>query len=274
MKSRFALLAAAATVAASSCTDTAAPNTGCDRGTLSVGASATGTVSHACTTTGEFSETYVDYHATLVAGERYLFTVRSESAWKPVLYLVTPAGLRLPGWSDFNTGTGSYSELFFVSPYTGPVTLHVVAASESLGGYTISSKQCGGSSVEIDSDVTVGADGTIAPTDCVVHDRYLPADSTHADSYVLYLDRYETKNVTVTGRGTSAGTFQPAIIFSGPYLSGESTSSQHTVGSTGETTLTMQLTGGSEAGRYILAVGGANPGSFGDYTLTIAPPTP
>jgi hypothetical protein len=274
MKSRFFLLATAASVAAISCTDTVAPTKGCDRGVLAPGASATGTVLPACTTPGEFSETYVDYHVTLVAGERYLFTVRSESEWKPALYLVTPAGVRVPGWSDANTGTGAHSELLFVSPYNGPVTLHVVAATQALGRYTISSSQCGGSSEEIYTDATVGTEGSIAPTDCVVHDRYLPADSTHADSYVLYLDRDESKTVTVTARGASAGTFHPAIIFSGPYLSGESTSSQHAVGSSSETSLTMQLTGGNQAGRYILAVGGADPGNFGDYTLTVGPPAP
>ena len=274
MKSRFILLAATASLAASSCTDSVAPKTNCDRGTLQAGASATGTLLPACTTPGEFSETYVDYHVTLTAGERYLFTVRSESQWKPALYLVAPSGLRLPGWSDTNTGTGAHSELFFVSPYTGPMTLHVVAATAAVGEYTISSRQCGGSSEEIFTHATVGTEGTISASDCVVHDRYLSHDSTHVDSYVLYLDRDETKTVTVTARGASAGSFHPAVIFSGPYVDGASTSSQHTAASSSETSLTVQLTGGNQAGRYILGVGGASATDVGDYTLTVGPPAP
>ena len=274
MRSRLLLLAAAAGVAASSCTDTSAPKAACDRGALSVGATATGTLAHACTTSGEFSETYVDYQVNLLSGERYLFTVRSESDWKPALYLVAPSGLRLPGWSDLNSGTGAHSELFFVSPYNGPVTLRIVTANGRVGGYTLRSTQCGGSSTEIDTDGTVSTDGTIAATDCVVHDRYLPHDSTHADSYVLYLDRDETKTVTVTARGASADTFHPAIIVSGPYVGGASTSSQHTVGTISANSLTMQVTGGNQAGDYILGIGGASPGDFGDYTLTVGPPAP
>ena len=274
MKPRFILLAATASLAVSSCTDSVAPKPDCDRGTLQPGASATGTLLPACTTAGEFSETYVDYHVTLTEGERYLFTVRSESPWKPALYLVAPYGGRMPGWSDSNTGTGAHSDLFFVSPYTGPMTLHLVAATAAIGRYTISSQQCGGSSEQIFTHGTLGTQGTIALTDCVVHDRYLPSESTHVDSYVLYLDRDETKTVTVEARGASVGTFHPAIIASGPYISASSPTFQHTVASSDQGTLTMQLTAGNQAGRYILAIGGASPQDVGDYTLTIGPPAP
>ena len=274
MKSRILLLAAAASVAAAACTDNTAPKTSCDRGSIAVGESATGTVSGACTTRGEFSETYADYHVNLTAGERYLFTVRSDAPWKPALYLMTPAGPRLPGWSDTNTGIGAHSELFFVSPYSGPMTLRIVAAGGTPGAYTLRSAQCGGSSAEIFTHATVGAEGTIAASDCVVHDRYLPADSTHVDSYVLYLDRDETKTVTVTARGASAGTFHPAVILSGPYVAGAAIASQHTVGSSSATSLSMQVKGGSQAGQYILGIGGATAGDLGDYTLTMGPPAP
>ena len=278
MKSRFIPLAIALAATGTACTETSGPaDQGCHRGTLTAGGTVSGTLaSGACTGSGEFAATYSDYTTTLVAGERYLFTLRSDAPWPPVLQLINsadPAAGARTGWSDDIVGTGAHSQLMFVSPYNGPVTLRVTSGlAEHLGAYTLQASQCGGSSIEIGA-TAVSAQGTIDANDCVIHDRVADADGSHADTYVLYLGRNESKTITIEARGASAGVFKPAFILTGPFVAGSPSSErQYTV--TSLDSLSVPVDGGNVAGDYMLAVMGAGPGVFGDYTLTVGPTPP
>jgi len=278
MQSRFIPFAIAFAVAGTACTETSGPiDKSCNRGTLVAGATVSGTLaSGACSGSGEFSGTYVDYTTTLVAGERYLFTLRSDAPWPPILQLINsadPAAGARTGWSDDVVGTGAHSQLMFVSPYNGPVTLRVTSgAAQQPGAFTLQSSQCGGSSVEIGA-TTVSAQGTIDPNDCVIYDRVAQADGSHADTYILYLGRNESKAIKIKARGASAGVFKPAFILTGPFVAGsQSLERQYTVSSVDS--LSVPVGGGNVAGDYMLAVMGAGPGVFGDYTLTVGPTPP
>jgi hypothetical protein len=277
MKSRLypILLVTLATVA--SCTDTSGPDSlDCSRGTLAQGALVTGTLAqNACTTGGEFGKKYVDYKVNATAGERYLFTVRSEAAWRPVLELhndADPAAGPRTGWSDDNAGPGAHSEILFVSPYSGTLTLRVTAAAGdgTVGSYSLRSQQCGGSSQEITGAAPLTADGSIDATDCVIHDRLMDNDSAHADTYVLYLARDEIKTIKVKARGASVGNFKPSIVVTGPFVAGSS-ASERLYSVTTVDSLVVDVDGGNVAGDYILAVLGATPTQLGQYTLTVSP---
>jgi len=260
-----------------SCTDTSGPDSrDCNRGTLAAGAVVTGTLAqNACTTSGEFAQTYVDYDVAVTSGERYLFTLQSETAWRPVLELrndADPAAGPRTGWSDDTSKVGAHSEILFVSPYNGTLTLRVTTAQGAGGSYSLRSQQCGGNSLPIEGSGTVSAEGTIDAADCVIHDRLMDEDSAHADTYVVYLDRNEVKTVKVQERFLGDG-FVPAIILTGPFISGAPTSVRQ-YSTTSLDSLVVQITGGNDAGNYILAVAGATPNTVGAYVLTVGPPAP
>jgi hypothetical protein len=278
MKSRFVPSVFAAAIAATSCTETSGPSeAGCNRGTLNAGATVSGTLaSGTCKGTGELVQNYVEYTTTLSSGQRYLFTLRSDSPWPPILELINDAdplaGART-GWSDEIVGTGGHSQLMFVSPYNGPVTLRVRSGlADHPGAYTLRSSLCGGSSVEIGA-TAVSSQGTIDANDCVIHDRFMDADSAHADTYVLYLGRNESKTITIKARGASVGIFKPAFVLTGPFVAGSPGSArQYTV--TSLDSLSVPVDGGNVAGDYMLAVMGAGPTMYGDYTLAVGPTPP
>jgi hypothetical protein len=277
MRSRFCPLVIAALAGAASCTDTSGPDSlTCDRGTLAPGALVTGTLArNACATGGQFSQNYVDYKVNVTSGQRYLFTVRSEAAWRPILELrndADPAAGPRTGWSDENVGPGAHSEILFVSPYNGTLTLRVTAspANTTLGAYSLRSQQCGGSSQEITGALPLSADGSIDATDCVIHDRLMDNDSAHADTYVLYLGRNEVKTVRVKARGASVGNFKPSIVVTGPFVAGSS-ATERLYSVTTLDSLVVDVDGGNVAGDYILAVLGATPTQLGQYTLTVTP---
>jgi hypothetical protein len=161
----------------------------------------------------------------------------------------------------------------FVSPYNGPVTLRVTSgAADQPGAYTRHSSLCGGSSIEIGA-TAVSAEGSIDANDCVIHDRFMAADSAHADTFILYLGRNESKAIKIKARGASAGVFKPAFVLTGPFVAGTpSTSRQYTV--TTLDSLWVAVDGGNVAGDYMLAVMGAGPTMYGDYTLTVGPTPP
>ena len=275
MNARFIPFAVATLVAVTSCSETSGPSAaGCDRGALNAGGTVSGTLATGtCKATDVPGQPYVEYTTTLTSGQRYLFTLRSDSPWPPILQLINSAdplaGART-GWSDEIVGTGAHSQLMFVSPYNGPVTLRVTSgAADHPGAYTLTSSLCGGSSIEIGA-TTVSAQGTIDASDCVIHDRFMDADSAHADTYVLYLGRNESKTIKIKARGASAGVFKPAFVLTGPFVAGSpSTSRQYTV--TTLDSLWVPVDGGNVAGDYMLAVMGAGPTMYGDYTLTVAP---
>jgi hypothetical protein len=278
MKLRFVPLAIAIVVAAAACTETSGPaEAGCNRGTLTAGGTVSGTLaSGTCTGTGEFARTYVDYTTTVSSGKRYLFTLRSDAPWPPILQLINDAdplaGART-GWSDEILGTGGHSQLMFVSPYNGPVTLRVSSGvSDHPGAYTLRSSQCGGSDLEIGA-TEVSAQASIDANDCVIHDRFMDADSAHGDTFILYLGRNESKTIKIKARGASAGVFKPAFVLTGPFVAGSpSTSRQYTV--TSLDSLSVPVDGGNVAGDYMLAVLGAGATMYGDYTLTVGPTPP
>jgi hypothetical protein len=276
MKSAILFLAIAAG-AVTSCTETSGPSEGgCNRGTLTAGGTVSGTLSSgACTGTGEFAQTYVDYTTTLSAGQRYLFTLRSDEAWPPVLELLNSADPSAPrtGWSDDIAGSGAHSQLLFVSPYNGPVTLRVTSGlAQRPGAYTLKSSICGGSNVEIGA-TAVSAEGAIDASDCVIHDRLMDADSAYADTYILYLGRNESKTITIKARGASAGIFKPGFVLTGPFVAGDAGLRwQYTVSSIDS--LSVPVDGGPTAGDYMLAVTGATPSTFGEYTLIVRPTPP
>lgn len=282
MKSHaFCSLVAALLVAAISCTEISGPSgppgSRCNRGTLTVGGAVSGTLaSGACTATGATAETYLDYTTTVTAGERYLFTLRSDEPWPPLLMVINPADTATgtwTGWSDGIVGTGGHSQLLFVSPYSGPVTLRVASGlATHPGAYTLRSSQCGGSSVAIGAS-TVSLDGSITADDCVIHDRFIPADSTHADTYILDFHGDGPKSVTIKARGNSVGNFHPAFVLTGPFVAGSSAlARQYTVSSADS--LSVPVGGSPWVGKYLLAVAAASPEMTGDYTLTVAPASP
>jgi hypothetical protein len=264
-------------VVLASCTDSSGPGSrNCNRGTLAAGAVVTGTLlQNACGTGGEFAATYVEYNVSVVTGERYLFTLRSDGAWSPVLELrndADPAAGPRTGWSDEINGAGGHSEILFVSPYTGTLTLRAGAAPGGAGAYSLRSQQCGGSSQEIDGSAPVSVEGSIDANDCVIHDRLMDSDSAHADTYVLYLGRNESKTITVKRRFTG-DTFVPAVVLTGPFVSGDA-ASQRMYSVTSLDSLVVQADGGNVAGKYILAVASATPSAVGAYVLTVSPVAP
>lgn len=276
MRPRFVPFGIAIVLAATSCTDTSGPSeTGCNRGTLNATGTVSGTLaSGTCPGVAEFGQKYVEYTTTVSSGHRYLFTLRSDAPWRPVLQLINSAdalaGART-GWSDDIAGTGAHSQLMFVSPYNGPVTLRVTAQTGSPGAYTLRSSQCGGSDVPFYTTGVVEA--TIDANDCVIYDPVTDADSAHADTFILYLGRNESKTIKIKARGASAGIFKPAFLVTGPFVAG-SQASKRQWAVTSLDSLSVAVDGGNVAGDYVLAVMGAAPTMYGDYTLTVGPTPP
>ena len=282
MRTRIVFAAAACSVALAACSDSTAPNpANCERGALAIGALVQGKLDkQSClVTTGSVAERHVDYKVALMAGNRYLFTLRSETAWHPVLDLINDAAPTTPpitGWfTDGSTsGSGAYAELMIVAPFSGTATLRIRGTDVVGSAYTLRSTACGGSPHEIFISGSVSTQGTIDATDCMIHDRWLESDSARAETFVLYLGRDEIKTVSVKARGASAGLFKPGIVVTGPYVLGGGSGSMRQVTYSSSDSLSMQVQGTSQAGDYIVAVTGRTPSSTGDYTLTIGPPTP
>lgn len=278
MKTRSIAAVAAVTFAVAGCNDSTSPEAKtCDRGTLAHAAVTSGTLaSGACTSPLE-SGAWADYTVNLTDGERYLFSVRSETPWTPTLELINPADpladVRL-GWSDAVAGAGAHSDLMFVSPYTGPVILRVRGTGSNPGAYVLASRDCGGSSQEIFTPGTIATTGTIGTDDCAMHDRLLAPDSAHIETFVLYLGRYETKTVTVKARGASAGIFHPLIAAEGPFVVGMGGLPNRMVATSSGDSLSVYVNGTGVAGDYILVVGGRTSADVGDYTLTVGPASP
>lgn len=277
MKSRSIAAIAAVTFAVVGCNDSTSPKARtCDRGTLAHAAVTSGTLASGGCTSALESGAWADYTVNLTDGERYLFSVRSETAWSPSLELINPADPladRRLGWSDAVAGAGAHSELMFVSPYTGPVTLRVRGTTNP-GAYVLVSRDCGGSSHEIFTSGTVATTGTIGTDDCVMHDRLLAPDSAHIETFVLYLGRYESKTVTVKARGASVGIFHPMIAAEGPFIVGLGGLPNRMVATSSGDSLSVYVNGTGVAGDFILAVGGRTSSDFGDYTLTVGPGAP
>ena len=277
----FLPLIVATLLEATSCTEMSGPSgqprSTCNRGTLTVGGAVSGTLaSGACVATGETAETYLDYTTTVSAGERYLFTLRSDEPWQPFLMLINPADTATGawiGWSDAIIGTGAHSQLMFVAPSSGALTLRVASGlATHPGAYTLRSSQCGGSSLAIGAN-TVSLDGSITADDCVIHDHFIPADSTHADTYIMDFSGDGPKRVTIRARGNSAGSFRPAFVLTGPFVAGSSAlARQYTVSSVDS--LSVPVGGSPWVGKYLLAVAAASPEMTGDYSLTVAPASP
>jgi hypothetical protein len=265
---RTPLLILLATAFGVACSDSTSPNDRqCERGTVAHPAAVTGTLSaSSCTfTVGATSVAYADYSVTLSQGERYQFTLTADGAWQPALELRQPQrddSVLVTGLTD-----AKHSEILLVAPYSGAYTLRVHGAAGAVGAYTLRSSLCGGSSQEIFSTSPVSTTGTIDASTCVVHDRFLTADSTRANLYVLYLGRQETKRITVKA---TSGTLTPTFILTGPFLDHNSVSSRQ-LSVAGTDSLSTTVGGGSVAGDYILAVGGAQYGQMGTYTLTVSP---
>ena len=273
MRSSAWVVISAAVIVTVSCTDTSGPESRCERGTLELGGSVSGTLSQgACTGNGEFAQTYLDYKVNLVSGQRYLFTLRADAAWRPQLELLSASDgtLLQMGWSDDIVGAGAHSELLLVSPSNGPATLRVTAGLGAQGAFTLRSSQCGGSSQVFEGTIALGAQGTIDASDCVLHDRLMDNDSAHADTYVVYLDKNAVKSIRVKARGESVGTFIPAIVFTGPFTVDGSLSLRQFSVSSADSLIT-QVGGSNVAGNYILAVAGSTPNTLGAYTLTVGP---
>ncbi|HWE41159.1 MAG TPA: hypothetical protein VG432_01545 [Gemmatimonadaceae bacterium] len=277
MRLRPVPVAIAIVLPLASCGETSGPSdAGCNRGTLNHGTSVSGTLaSGSCKGTSEFGQRYVEYTTTVSSGQRYLFTLRSDAAWRPILQLINsadPLAGAHTGWSDELAGTGAHSQLMFVSPYNGAVTLRVTAgAVDNPGAFTLQSRQCGGSDVPIRAGAVF--DATIDANDCVMHNRFAEVDSAHADTFILYLGRYEAKTITIKARGTSAGVFKPAFVLTGPFIAGSSTSKWAYAVSSSDS-LSIPVEGGSTGGDYMLAVMGAAPDMYGDYALTVGPTAP
>ena len=249
----------------------------CARGTLARGATVASTIAGSTCTMAEGSAelSYADYDLDLAHGERYAFTVRSNDAWKPLLELRDPStGERIAsGWVTGTGEAGSTAELLYVAPQSGHFTLRVREGDSGEGTYTLRSQTCGGSSAEIFSSQTMGAEGTIDAADCVLHDRWLDADSAHAESFVVYVNRAETTRVTLAGRGAGASAFLGTIVVVGPFERDASGSTRAMT--TGATQLSLDFTGPSDkGGTYMVVVAGKTIADLGDYTFTVGPATP
>lgn len=249
----------------------------CARGVLPRPASVSSTIDgSSCTMVeGSTRPLYADYDVDLTDGERYVFTVRSTDAWQPLLELRDPStGERIAsGWVTGDARAGSTAELLYVAPRSGRFTLRVREGDAGVGRYTLRSQVCGGSSEEIFSPQTVGTESTIDAADCVVHDRWLPRDSAHAETFVVYVNRAETKRVTLAGRGAGAADFRGAIIVVGPFERGSSSWTRAIAG--GASTVSLDLTGPSDmGGTYIVVAAGNTISNLGGYTMTVGPPTP
>jgi len=278
---RSTIASAACLLALAGCTDSTSPKPkaaqNCDRGTLAHWVVTSGTLASGACTSALEGGAYADYTVYLSDGQRYFFSVRSETPWTPSLELINPADPladRRFGWSDEVAGAGAHSVLMFVSPYTGPVTLRVRSASSNAGGYVLSSSECGGSQQEIFTSGTLSTFSWIDRSDCVLHDRLLSPDSAHVDLFVLYLGRYETKTVTVKARGTSAGIFHPMVAVEGPFVVGLGGLPDRMIALGSSDSLSVMVSGAGVAGDYMLAIGGRSSTDLGEYTLTIGPPTP
>ncbi|HET9004237.1 MAG TPA: hypothetical protein VFN39_09600 [Gemmatimonadaceae bacterium] len=280
MKNAFVVAAAITSISIVACTDSNAPDTrSCVRGTLAQGASVRGTLdSRSCTTRGDLTVSYVDYRVALVAGQRYLFTLRGENRWHPTLELISdadPAAPPVTGWfTDGDaSGAGATSEILIVPALSGNATLRIRDVSTG-GAYALRSGVCGGSSQEIFTSGSISAQGSIDAGDCVIHDRWLQSDSAFAETFVLYLGREELKTVSVKARGASIGAFNPSVVVIGPFVAGMGGASTRQVTYSSSDSLSMQVQGASQAGDYIVAVAGRTPTMMGDYTLTVGPPAP
>lgn len=282
MRTRLIAAIAAVTFAVAGCSDSTSPKPkptvqNCDRGTLAHWVVTSGTLASGACTSALESGAYADYKVYLSDGQRYFFSVRSETDWSPSLELINPADPladRRFGWPDQVAGAGAHSVLMFVSPYTGPVTLRVRSTAGNPGPYVLTSSECGGSQQEIFTSGTLSTFSDISPGDCVLHDRLLAPDSAHVDLFVLYLGRYETKTVTVKARGASAGIFHPMVALEGPFVIGEGGLPSRMIAMASGDSLSVQVSGAGVAGDYMLAIGGRSSADLGDYTLTIGPPAP
>ncbi|NUO63426.1 MAG: hypothetical protein HOQ11_17550 [Gemmatimonadaceae bacterium] len=267
----------AALVLVAACSDAPVGPRGlpCARGTLARGTGVESTIAgSACTTTeGSATRAYADYDVDLTEGERYVFTLRSSDAWKPLLELRDPStgAFVRSGWVTGAGEAGTTAEMLYVAPQSGRFTLRVREADSGAGAYTLHSQICGGSSTEIFSSQTVGAEGTIDAADCVVHDRWLDADSAHAETFVVYVNRAETKRVTLAARGGS--TFVGAVIVVGAFERDASAWTRAVA--SGASQVSLDLTGPSDkGGTYMIVAAGNTIANLGDYTLTVGPPAP
>ena len=247
----------------------------CARGALAYGAAVTSTLATTSCTESELgpARAYADYDVDLVQGSRYMFTVRSTDAWKPDLQLRDPAtGLRITtGWATGTGEAGTSAEILYVAPQSGHFTLRVVEGDKGRGAYSLRSQSCGGSSQEIFSAQTVSAQGTIDAADCALHDRWLDADSAHAETYVVYVNRAEVKRVSLVARGASP--FVGAVVIVGPFER-DASGSMRAVSSSGANSY-FDFTGPSDkGGTYMIAVVGRTFANLGDYALSVGPPTP
>jgi hypothetical protein len=254
------------------CADSTSPRGTCFRGTLGAEAVESGTVAaNDCAFTVQGGKVgYADYRVHLDQGQRYLFTLSTTGQWQPTLQLLQPQhddSIMVAGWSDTDGIDVRTSEILFVPPYSGTFTLRVISNSGTNGSYTLRSRSCGGSSTEIFGDTPIGTSGTISGSSCVVHDRFLDADSTHADLFVLYLGRNESKVISVK---RTSGTLAPAFILTGPFLERPAGFSRQVTVAAGDS-VSSTVTGGNVAGDYILAVGAARYEQYGGYQLVVSP---
>ena len=264
--------AIAAVIIVVACSDSTSPRQACVRGTLSAGAVESGTVAaNDCAFNVLGSKVgYTDYRVELEQGERYLFTLAASGLWQPTLQLLQPQhddSIMVAGWADSDGIDVRTSEILFVPPYSGTFTLRVISNSGTNGSYTLRSRSCGGSSTEIFGNTPISTSGTISATSCVVHDRFLDADSIHADLFVLYLGRNESKVITVK---RTSGNLVPAFIVTGPFLERPSGFSRQ-VSIAAVDSMSSTVTGGNVAGDYILAVGASRYEQTGGYQLTVSP---
>lgn len=277
MRTRSITAVAATFLMVAGCNDSTSPKAqNCDRGTLAHAGVASGTLASGACTSALESGAYANYTVNLSDGERYLFSVRSETAWSPELELINPAdplAITRLGWPDMVAGAGAHSDLAFVSPYTGPVTLRVRGRNNP-GAYVLTSRQCGGSSQEIFTSGSISTSGTISADDCVLHDRLLAPDTARVETFVLYLGRYETKTVTVKARGASAGSFHPMVMLEGPFVVGDGGLPSRMIALASGDSLSVQVSGTGVAGDYALVIGGRSSADLGDYILTVGPPAP
>lgn len=249
-----------------------APGLPCARGSLAYGAAVTSTLATTSCTESELGtpRAYADYDVDLVDGQRYMFTVRSTDAWKPDLELRDPiTGARIiTGWATGTGETGTTAEILYVAPQSGRFTLRVIEGDHGKGTYSLRSQSCGGSSQEIFSATTVSIPGTIDAADCVLHDRWLDADSAHAKTYVLYVNRAEVNRVSLVARGASP--FVGSVVIVGPFER-DASGSMRAVSSSGANSY-FDFTGPSDkGGTYMVAVTGSTFANLGDYTLSVGP---
>lgn len=247
----------------------------CARGTLAQGAAVASTIAGSTCTMSEGAAAlaYADYDVDLSEGERYAFTVRSSDAWKPLLELRDRStGDRIAsGWVTGTGAVGSTAELLYVAPQSGRFTLRVREGDAGVGAYTLRSQICGGSSAEIFSSQAVVSESSIDPADCVVHDRWLAADSARAETFVVYVNRAETKRVTLAARGASP--FVGAMVVVGPFERDASSSTR--AATYGASQLSLDFSGPSDqGGTYMVVVAGNTFANLGDYTFTVGPTTP